>query len=419
MLPANGERLASMNVGSELCIIGGGPAGLRAAEVASAAGAQVAVYDAMPSVGRKFLLAGRGGLNLTKVDGDFSSRYSGPEMAAPLWPELLADFGPEETRAWASGLGVETFVGSGKRVYPVGMKAAPLLRRWVARLREQGVKFFQRHRWIGLTREVHMNSGECWAVGFQTPEEPCKVIAGAVVLALGGGSWPITGSDGGWVSIFKTMGIAVEPLVSSNCGWEVAWPSAFLAEAEGRPLKNISVSAAGKLIFGELLIASYGLEGGAIYALTPALRAMGDPIVHIDLKPAFSLEQLHARMSECRRLHLHEACERWRLDATARALLAHHPLRTRWTSVAELSAAVKACPVRLVGPRPLSEAISSAGGVRWEEVNSDLMLRAQPGIFLAGEMLDWEAPTGGYLIQGCLATGTRAGRSAASWLEKQ
>ena len=404
-----------MKEASELCVIGGGPAGLRAAEAASAAGVRVSLFDAMPSVGRKFLVAGRGGLNLTKIDAGFAQRFRGPGMPAKLWPELLSEFGPEETRAWASGLGVETFVGSGKRVYPEGMKAAPLLRRWVARLRGQGVRFFPRHRWTGFTPSSR-EAG--WAADFQTPEGPRTVTAGAVVLALGGGSWPTTGSDGGWVAALEKMGIAISALVPANCGWEVNWPTAFLAEAEGRPLKNISASAGGQTLSGELLITRYGLEGGAVYALAPAFRAMADPVVHLDLKPAFSLEELLCRMRTAKRLHLHEAGERWRLDATARALLAHHPLHAEWASVPDLAAVVKACPIRLVGPRPLAEAISSAGGIRWSEVRSDLMLKAMPGIFLAGEMLDWEAPTGGYLIQGCLATGTRAGREAANWLGK-
>jgi len=412
MLNGNGKALRKMKAACELCVIGGGPAGLRAAEVASVAGVRVSLFDAMPSVGRKFLVAGRGGLNLTGIDPDFSGRFSGPGMPASLWPELLSEFGPEATRAWAAGLGIETFVGSGKRVYPAGMKAAPLLRRWVARLRAQGVKFFPRHRWIAL------NTDEGREVAFQTPTGHCKVRAGAVLLALGGGSWPVTGSDGGWVPVFEKMGIAVAPLVPTNCGWEVDWPTDFLAVAGGRPLKNISIRAEGRTVAGELLITNYGIEGGAIYALAPALRDMKDPLVSIDLKPAFSLEELLSRMSGAKRLHLHEAGERWRLGATARALLAHHPLRAQWSSVPELAAAVKACPLRLVRPRPLAEAISAAGGVRWSEVNSDLMLRAWPGIFLAGEMLDWEAPTGGYLIQGCLATGTRAGRAAANWLGK-
>lgn len=396
----------------ELCVIGGGPAGLRAAEVASAAGARVALFDAMPSVGRKFLVAGRGGLNLTKDDPDFADRFSGPGMPAGLWSGLLAEFGPEATRAWAAGLGVETFVGSGRRVFPVGMMAAPLLRRWVARLRALGVDFFPRHRWTGAT------GAGCRVMEFQTPAGSRSVSAGAVVLALGGGSWPATGSDGGWVAVLEKAGVAVAPLVPANCGWEVAWPAAFLAEAEGRPLKNISIRAGSRTVTGELLISSHGLEGGAIYALAPALREMADPVVQIDLKPAFSLEGLISRMPAAKRLHLHEAGERWRLSPTARALLAHHPLRDQWASVRELAAAVKAFPLRLVGPRPLAEAISSAGGVRWSEVDSGLMLRALPGIFVAGEMLDWEAPTGGYLIQGCMAAGTRAGRSAASWLGK-
>ncbi len=411
MLFRNGKRLLRMNGRGRLCVVGGGPAGLRAAEVASAAGVRVAVFDAMPSVGRKFLVAGRGGLNITRIDANFAARYSGPGMPEFLWGGLIDGFGPDATREWAEGLGVETFVGAGRRVYPAGMKAAPLLRRWVARLRAQGVEFFSRHRWRGLAGQG--------ALEFQTPSGAVRVEAGAVVLALGGGSWPSTGSDGGWVGILRQAGVDVAALEPSNCGWECAWTEEFLAAAEGQPLKNVSIHAGGQAVSGELLITGYGLEGGPVYALTPELRKMVDPVLQIDLKPAFSLEELLRRMPEPKRLHLHEAAERWRLGLVARALLAHHPLRESWTSVPALASAVKSCPIRLAGPRPLSEAISSAGGVRWCGVDENLMLRARPGIFVAGEMLDWEAPTGGYLIQGCLATGTRAGHVAAKWMGEQ
>jgi len=398
-----------MNERGRLCVVGGGPAGLRAAEVASAAGANVAVFDAMPSVGRKFLVAGRGGLNITRIDADFAARYSGPGMPENLWEGLIAEFGPDAAREWVEGLGVETFVGSGRRVYPAGMKAAPLLRRWVGRLRAQGVEFFPRHRWSGLAGPRTLE--------FETPSGAVGVEAGAVVLALGGGSWPSTGSDGGWVGILRGAGVDVAALEPSNCGWECAWTEEFLAAAEGQPLKNVSIHAGGQAVAGEILITGYGLEGGPVYALTPELRKMAEPVLHIDLKPAFSFEELLRRMPEPKRFHIHEAAERWRLGQIARALLANYPLRAEWNSVSALASAVKAYPVRLTGSRPLAEAISSAGGVRWSGVDDCLMLRARPGIFVAGEMLDWEAPTGGYLIQGCLATGTRAGRAAAKWME--
>ncbi len=403
--------MALLRFGIKIAIIGGGPAGLRAAEVAAAGGASVALYDAKPSVGRKFLVAGRGGLNLTHAEPreKFATRYTGAEQPPDFWPSLLAEFDADALRQWAADLGVETFAATSGRVYPREMKAAPLLRRWVHRLREAGVQFALRHRWTGL------RAGARWQVDFQVEGEPRVAEADAVILALGGGSWPETGSDGGWVSALETLGVAVAPLRSSNCGWEISWPAHVLAQVEGQPLKNITARAGETTAVGELLVTKYGLEGGAIYQLGPALRAMAEPELLIDFKPAHSVEQLVKKLGNCPRNFLAEARSRWKLSDAAFAILENLPGRAPFTSAESLAEVVKGCALRLTGPRPLAEAISSAGGVRWSELNSSLMIQRRPGIFVAGEMIDWDAPTGGYLMQGCFATGTRAAQGALQW----
>ncbi len=406
---AAGRTLFSSGI--DIAIIGGGPAGLRAAEVAAAGGASVTLFDAKPSVGRKFLVAGRGGLNLTHTEPSarFATRYTGPGQPDDLWASLLADFDAEALRRWASELGVETFAATSGRVYPREMKAAPLLRRWVQRLRAAGVKFALRHRWKGL------RPGRRWSVDFAAENGPVTFEADAVVLALGGGSWPETGSDGGWIPVLEPLGVEVAPLVSANCGWEVAWPPAVLASAEGKPLKNITAVAGGNTAVGELLVTRYGLEGGVIYQLGSALRTMTEPELVIDLKPSHTVEQLVKKLGTARRHFLAEARSRWRLCDAAFALLGNLPGQGEFASAEALAATVKKCPVRLTGPRPLAEAISSAGGVRWSELDEALMVRRLPGVFIAGEMIDWEAPTGGYLMQGSFATGTRAARGALRW----
>ena len=394
--------------GIKIAIIGGGPAGLRAAEVAATQGAIVTLYDAKPSVGRKFLVAGRGGLNLTHSEPreSFATRYSSPGAPTNFWPSVLAEFDADALRAWAAGLGVETFVGTSGRIFPREMKAAPLLRRWVERLRKLGVHFAMRHRWTGL------RPGANWQLDFQVEGELRTFETDAVILALGGGSWPETGSDGGWVKILEQLGVAVTPLVSANCGWELPWPSALLTEVEGKQLKNITARAGVTTAVGELMITRYGLEGGAIYQLGPALRAMAEPEVVIDLKPSFTAEQLVAKLGTARRNFLAEAQSRWRLSDAAFAILKHLAAPDAFNSAAALAATTKECRLRLTGPRPLAEAISSAGGVCWSELDGSLMLRRLPGVFVAGEMIDWEATTGGYLMQGCFATATRAAQGA-------
>jgi uncharacterized flavoprotein (TIGR03862 family) len=298
---------------------------------------------------------------------------------------------------------VETFQARTGRVYPTAMKAAPLLRRWIASLRQLGVRFEPHHRWTGLT------PGHPIGLHFANA---ITVHADAVILATGGGSWPQTGSDGSWTDILGNLNIGCAPLTPANCGWECDWPAETLARGEGKPLKNITASAGDSSVSGELMLTRHGLEGGAIYQLGPALRAMPQPAITIDLKPTFTTGELVAKMESVRRDFLTAAAQRWKLPDSAIAILS----RQTWHDAPSLARQVKHCVIPLIRPRPLAEAISSAGGVLWSELDSSLMLRKLPGCFLAGEMIDWEAPTGGYLIQGCLATGTLAATSAAAWL---
>jgi uncharacterized flavoprotein (TIGR03862 family) len=353
----------------------------------------------------------------------FQTRYSGPGQPFGFWPRLLGNFDPGALRQWAAGLGVETFQATTGRVYPVEMKAAPLLRRWVARLRGLGVTFEMNHRLVALKpwAGVSDQKGESEAVGgsgarasgFQLGfTHGATATADAVILALGGGSWPETGSDGGWAGLLESLGLTVHPLAPANCGWEHDWPAEVLARAEGKPLKNIQVRAGDTLAVGELLITRYGLEGGAIYQLGAALRAMSEPAIAIDFKPTFSVEQLVAKMESVRRNFLNEALVRWRIGDAAHALLSDRP----WIDAVSLARAAKQCVIPLKGPRPLAEAISSAGGVSWSEIDGRLMVRRFPGLFVAGEMVDWEAPTGGYLMQGCFAMGTHAARGVVEWV---
>ncbi len=307
---------------------------------------------------------------------------------------MLADFGPAETRAWAEGLGVETYVGTSGRVFPRGQQAARLLRLWLQQLRARGVVTHARHRWTVLAR----TSDGRWRVGFA--DQP-DATAPVVILALGGASWPETGSDGSWPAILAAHGVKIHAWQPANCGWEVAWDAPLLAAAEGKPLKNIAASAGGVRVAGELLVTKYGLEGGALYQLGRELRA--DPVLTIDLKPTMTVQQLAAKPRGA-----------WKLSAVAQALLNY--ARRDGRNPQSEAERVKALAIPLVRPRPIAEAISSAGGVAWSELDDDLMIRKLPGVFVAGEMIDWEAPTGGYLLQGCFATGQRAAQGARKLL---
>lgn len=390
-----------------IAIIGGGPAGLRAAEVARAAGEPVTVFDAQRSVGRKFLVAGRGGLNLTHSEPveNFPARYiDQPDR----WQGLLSEFSPDALREWADELSVNTYVGTSGRVFPRGQKAALLLRAWVQRLRASGVNFETGCCLVQLTSEPNG-----WRADFTNANGDQSLRAEAVILALGGASWPDTGSDGAWPKLLSDHGVEMASWQPANCGWEVAWPNELLRRAEGLPLKNLSVSVGDEVVSGELLITRYGLEGGAIYRLGRTLRTMPEPILNLDFKPQLSVESLRQRIRD-----LHTATDyfrAWKLSPAAIALLeTFGPLTD--ADAETWIASVKSFPVPLLGPRPIAEAISSAGGIRWHELDADLMLQKMPGVFAAGEMIDWEAPTGGYLLQGCFSTGTRAGRAAGNYV---
>jgi uncharacterized flavoprotein (TIGR03862 family) len=349
-------------------------------------------------------MAGKSGLNLTNTAAfdPFVAAYHGAGMPTQLWRDCLAEFDSSALRDWAAGLGIATFAASSGKVFPTMMKAAPLLRRWVARLRDLGVVFAMKHRWTGLV------PGKPLIVTF---EGETAIQHDAMVLALGGGSWPETGSDGGWAGILRGLGIAVNELQPANCGWECPWTPETRARVGGQPLHNLRVRVGDKIVVGELMLTRYGIEGTLIYQLGRELRAMASPELRVDFKPTFTVARLVQKMESARRNFVEEAKVRWRLPAAACAILEqfHGPFE----SAEKLAVAAKDCRIPLLGPRPLAEAISTAGGVCWSELDDNLMLRKLPGVFCAGEMIDWEAPTGGFLMQGCFATGTRAGRAAA------
>ena len=406
-----------------IAIIGGGPAGLMAAEVLAQAGLGVDVYDAMPSVGRKFLLAGVGGMNITHAEsfGAFLSRYG--TRAESLEP-LLKNFSPEALIGWIHGLGIETFVGSSGRVFPKGMKAAPLLRAWLHRLREAGVRFHVRHRWLGW------RDGE--ALCFATPEGERLMQPDAVILALGGGSWAKLGSDGAWVPLLTQRGIEIAPLLPSNCGFDVAggWSEHLRTRFAGQPLKTVALGftdmkGCAHERKGELMLSGTGVEGSLIYALSAPLRdtitAQGSVTVRLDLLPDKPPERVlaevaHPRGSRSLSSHLQS---RAGIKGAKMALLREVLTAAQLNDPAQLAHAIKSLPVTLGAPRPIGEAISSAGGVRFEALDEHLMLRALPGVFCAGEMLDWEAPTGGYLLTACFASGRAAGKGALNYLAGQ
>jgi uncharacterized flavoprotein (TIGR03862 family) len=380
---------------------------------------RVDVYDAMPSAGRKFLLAGKGGLNLTHAEPHdaFHSRYG---MRCPQLEPLLDAFGPDALRDWARGLGIETFVGTSGRVFPVEMKAAPLLRAWLHRLREAGVRFHMRHRWLGWDDEG--------ALRFATPQGEHRLRADAVVLAMGGGSWPKLGSDGAWVQLLAQRGVEVAALRPANCGFDIGWSEHFRTRFAGHPVKSVVASftdAAGVVHRrqGEFVVTATGVEGSLIYALSAPLRdgiaASGDAVLHLDLAPGRELPRLIDELSRprgSRSLSSHLQ-SRTGLKGVKAGLLRETVPAEEFADPARLAAAIKALPLRLVAPRPLAEAISSAGGVAFEALDEHLMIRALPGVFCAGEMLDWEAPTGGYLLTACFASGRAAGLGALAWLK--
>ncbi len=402
-----------------VAVVGGGPAGLMAAEVLIQGGVRVDLYDSMPSVGRKFLVAGKGGLNLTHAESreQFHSRYG--TRRAQLEP-LLDKFGPEDLRKWVHELGTDTFVGTSGRVFPVGMKTAPILRAWLLRLSKAGVTFHMRHKWAGWS-----NYG---SLLFETPDGEASVSPSAVVLALGGGSWARLGSTGAWVPLLVKRGVAVAALKPSNCGFDVAWSEHFRTRFEGFPLKSVNVSftdSKGNAFRkqGEFIVTAAGVEGSLIYAISAQLRdeieANGSAIIKLDLAPGWSQQRLMDRLSQPRGSrtlsgHLEKAVK---IKGVKAGLLREFVPKQNFTDPECLASAIKELPIPLIAPRPLDEAISSAGGVLFDELDEGLMIRSMPGVFCAGEMLDWEAPTGGYLLTACFASGRAAGLGVLAWLD--
>ncbi|THD58732.1 TIGR03862 family flavoprotein [Phenylobacterium sp.] len=397
-----------------VAVIGGGPAGLMAAQVLAERGCRVTVYDRMPSVGRKFLMAGRGGLNLTHSEAiePFLTRYgAGAARLAPL----VEAFPPSALIAWAEGLGQATFVGSSGRVFPKALKASPLLRAWLGRLRELGVEIKTRHDWQGWDADG--------ALRFKTPDGETAVSPDATLLALGGASWPKLGSTGGWVDVLAGAGVVLSPLRPANAGFDVAWSEIVRDRFAGQPLKGVAITFGRVRVRGEAMVTRHGLEGGAIYALSAPLRdaigAHGSAKLWIDLRPDAKAEELAAKLA------LQPAHQS--LSNRLRKALHMTPLETNIlreahgrdlpSDPAALAQAIKGVPLMLCGMRPIARAISTAGGVAFDAVDGDLMLAARPGVFVAGEMLDWEAPTGGYLLQASFATGMAAARGVLRRLE--
>jgi uncharacterized flavoprotein (TIGR03862 family) len=402
----------------EVAIIGAGPAGLMAAETVANGGAKVTVYDAMPSAGRKFLMAGRGGLNLTHSEAlpRFLERYG---RAAPHLKAAIEAFPPDTLREWSEALGQPTFVGSSGRVFPKSFKASPLLRAWLRRLDASGARFALRHRWIGWDTDGHL--------AFETPGGQVTVNARATVLALGGASWPRLGSDGAWAEVLAAKGVAISPLVPANCGFTVAWSQIFRDRFEGQPLKGVALSFGTHSVRGEAMITRNGIEGGAIYALSGPLReavlGRGRATLQVALQPDLKRNDLTRRLSVPR---AKQSFSNWLRKAAHLSLVAIGLLQetavASGVSLSSLSAEdlaerINAVPIELTGLAPIARAISTAGGIAFDELDADFMIRRLPGIFAAGEMLDWEAPTGGYLLQASFATGAAAGRGVLEWLK--
>ncbi|MEW9584540.1 TIGR03862 family flavoprotein [Paraburkholderia sp. DGU8] len=419
--------MPSSSDSARVAVIGGGPAGLMAAEALIGRGLQVDLYDSMPSVGRKFLMAGKGGMNITHSEPiePFLGRYGDRRVRiAPL----LDVFGPDALRAWLQGLGIETFVGSSGRVFPTDMKAAPMLRAWLHRLREAGVRFHMRHKWTGWATDSGAGGPAAHHLRFTTPEGDRTVPCDAVVFALGGASWPRLGSDAAWVPLMTERDVPVTPLLPANCGFDVDWSPYLRERFAGQPVKPVAISLidVDKNVHnrqGEILLTETGVEGSLIYAMSATIRerilADGDVTITLDLAPGLTAERVVAEVTRPRgsrsmSSHLHG---RIGIGGVKLALLHEMLSQEAFADAHRLAHAIKALPVRLTRARPVAEAISTAGGIPFETLDAQLMIEQLPGMFCAGEMLDWEAPTGGYLLTACFASGLVAGRGAAAYLE--
>jgi len=403
---------STTSIKNHIAIIGAGPAGLMAAEVLAQNGMRVDVYDAMPSVGRKFLMAGKGGMNITHAEPyvDFLTRYGARRH--DIEPMLNA-FTPNDLRVWIHGLGIATFVGSSGRVFPTDMKAAPLLRALLHRLRAHGVQFHVRHRWCGWLADGSLR--------FETPQGEHALDVDAIVLALGGGSWPQLGSNAAWVQLLSQRGIDIAPLRPANCGFDITWSTYFREHFVGEPLKSVAITCAEIRKQGECIITENGIEGGLIYAFSAIFRdeieRNGSVTFHIDLLPDWTAQRVYDEVSHPRGSRTLSSHLQSRLGLKGvKANLLREALGHEFNNLARLANAIKFLPLKLIATRPLSEAISSAGGVTFEGMDENLMLRNMPGVFCAGEMLDWEAPTGGYLLSACFASGRAAGKGVMKWL---
>jgi len=399
--------------GKQIAIIGGGPAGLMAAEVLSLSGHAVTVYDGMPTFGRKFLLAGKSGLNITHSENyaRFATRFG---AASERLRSALDAFTPDDVQDWASGLGTETFVGTSGRVFPKVMKASPLLRAWLGRLEAQGVKLLTRHRWTGFAGDDLV---------FETPNGRAVIRNDATLLALGGASWPRLGSDGAWTAVLRDKGVEITDLLPANCGFDVAWSDIFKSRFAGAPLKSVTATSDAGTFPGEFVISEHGIEGSLVYAHAAALRdrlsVNGRADLRIDLAPGRSIERLardldrqDGKASLSNRLRKGAG-----LEGVKSALLRELLPETALTDPQQLARSIKALLIPVLKPRPIAEAISSAGGIRLDNLDERYMLKSLPGIFATGEMLDWEAPTGGYLLTACFATGRAAARGIMDWLQ--
>ncbi|MEJ0096054.1 MAG: TIGR03862 family flavoprotein [Methylocella sp.] len=414
---SEGRPAATALARAHVVVIGAGPAGLMAAEVIAAGGAGVTVFDRLAAPGRKLLLAGRGGLNITHSE-DFEVMLARYGAATPRLRPANERLPPAAIRAWCEGLGQTTFIGSSGRVFPAAFKASPLLRAWLRRLGSMGVALKLRHRWMGWDKDG--------ALSFITPDGPATVRADAVVLALGGASWPRLGSDGAWSAAMEDAGIGVAPLRPANCGVLTNWSDLFKSGFEGEPLKGIELSFRDRLVRGEAIITRTGFEGGAVYALSAPLRdaieSEGEAMLRIALRPDLSLAELERRIDGRSAKQSLSTFLRKALKLTPAAISLLHELAIASATplsgmtAAQLARFINAAPVRLNGVAPIARAISTAGGVLFDEIDENFMLRRREGVFLAGEMLDWEAPTGGYLLQATLATGAAAGDGVLQWL---
>jgi uncharacterized flavoprotein (TIGR03862 family) len=402
-----------------VAVIGAGPAGLMAAEVLAQGGASVTVYDAMPSAGRKFLMAGRGGLNLTHSEPlpQFLARY---REAPPHLAAAIEAFPPQALRDWSAALGQETFVGSSGRIFPKAFKASPLLRAWLRRLDSMGVLLALRHRWTGWDEHGRLL--------FQTPDGPRAIETRVTVLALGGASWPRLGSDGAWAEILAARAVQISPLRPANSGFTVAWSDIFRDRFEGQPLKGVALTIGAHSVRGEAIVTRTGIEGGAIYALSAELREAidkGKATLHVALRPDLDTKALIAKLSTLKGKQSLSNFLRKAMNLSPVAIgLLQEAARASGallasTSPADLANLINVVPIELTGVAPIARAISTAGGIAFSELDSDFMLRRLPGVFVAGEMLDWEAPTGGYLLQASFATGAAAGRGVLKWLVRE